>query len=245
MTLLTVLKHELKGMFFVPLGWVYLFVFILLACLLSFTTGSFYLLGEASLSYPFFRWHPLLYALLVPAVGMRTWTQEVHQGTLELLHAQPVGLGQIAIGKYLAGLLLVLLGLFLTFPMVIMVGVLGAPDYGEILSGYVGSSLVAAAFLAISCYASARSVSSVTAYLLASAVCVMLVLLGSAQIESQLPHMLPGSRTAVDLLSSLSVAPYFSSFREGVVELKALVYFAVIVVLSLWTTVRCLKGRTA
>ena len=106
--------------------------------LLHFTAGNFFERGEASLA-AFFGWHPWLYLVLVPAVGMRVWAEERRSGTLELLLTMPVAPWQAIVAKFLASWVFLLLALALTFPAIVTVNVLGDPDNGIIAAGYVGS----------------------------------------------------------------------------------------------------------
>ncbi len=230
-------------MLFSPIAVAYLTIFVFLSALLTFTAGNFFILNEATLSYSFFRWHPLLYALLVPAIGMRSWTQEKSQGTLELLFAQPIGMSPIVLGKYAAACVLLLLGLALTFPLVATVIWLGKVDMGELISGYIGSALVAATFLGISCYFSALFRSQVIVYLLSTTLCVLSVLLGSTQLEGELVSIFPRSRLIVDFIGSLSINQYYVGFRRGLIELQSVVYFGGIICVSLLATAQHLTRR--
>ena len=85
----------------------------------------------------FFAWHPWLYLFLVPAVGMRMWSEERRLGTIELLLTMPITPWQAIVGKFLASWLVLALALALTFPIVITVNYLGNPDNGVILASYL------------------------------------------------------------------------------------------------------------
>ncbi len=233
--------QEIKLYFHLPITYIYLVTFVSLAGLLAFTSGSFFEIGEASLSYSFFRWHPWLHAFLTPAIGMRIWTLEKGQGTLELLSSQPVQLWTIALGKYLAAALLVFISLSLTFPAVVTIEYLGEPDYGEVISGYLGSALIGISFLAISNYFSAAMNSPVSVYILACASCITLVLLGSSHIQHEIVNSFPRSKEIVDAISTLSITNYFMGFRRGLIELQSLIYFACIIVFSLMATCHILE----
>src|SRR6266436_2166790 len=124
----TITKRELGAYFSSPLAYVFIVIFLLLCGFFTFFVGGFFERQEASLVRPFFDWHPWFYLFLVPAVGMRLWAEERRVGTLELL---------------------------LTFPVVFTVNYLGHPDNGVIFAAYVGSWLMAGAYLAISCITSA------------------------------------------------------------------------------------------
>ena len=151
----TITKRELGAYFSSPLAYVFIVIFLLLCGFFTFFVGSFFERGEAALSRPFFDWHPWFYLFLVPAVGMRLWAEERRVGTIELLLTMPVTAWQAIVGKFLASWLFLGVALLLTFPVVITVNYLGTPDNGVIFAAYVGSWLMAGAYLAISCLTSA------------------------------------------------------------------------------------------
>src|SRR5437762_6777122 len=146
-----VAKRELIGYFSSPVAYVFLVIFLLLSGFFTFMVGGapFFKFGQASL-VTFFIWQPWMFLFLVPAVGMRLWSEERRLGTMELLLTMPITSWQAIVGKFLASWLFLALALFLTFPLVITVKYLGHPDLGVIFCGYVGSLLLAGAYLAIS-----------------------------------------------------------------------------------------------
>src|SRR5678815_2971311 len=127
-----IMKRELGGYFTSPVAYVFLVIFLLLTGFFTFMAGGFFERGEASL-VAFFLWHPWLYLFLVPAVGMRLWSEERRLGTIELLLTMPITPWQAIVGKFLASWLFLALALFLTFPVVITVSYLGDADLGPIL----------------------------------------------------------------------------------------------------------------
>src|SRR5436309_7538959 len=138
----TITKRELAAYFRSPLAYVVIVIFLLLMGFFTFMAGGFFEMGQASLDR-FFIWHPWLYLVLVPAVGMRLWAEERRVGTLELLLTMPITPWQAIVGKFLASWLFLALALALTFPIVLTVNYLGSPDNGVILCGYIGSWLMA------------------------------------------------------------------------------------------------------
>lgn len=240
-TFLTAFRYELKAFFAVPLGYLYLAVFTFLSVFLAFTVGEFFTLDDSGLSASFFTWHPLVHALLAPALGMRSWSQEKSQGTLELLRAQPIDLRALLLGKYIAAVAIVLTALLLTFPLVVTVFSLGTPDLGELLCGYLGSLLLATAFLALATWLSALLDSPVTVYLSATAVCLSFVLMGSPQFAGELLNVFPGSKVLVDGLASLGVMAPFDQFRQGVITGFGLIYFGTLILGGLLLTHFALK----
>src|SRR3954451_24519242 len=133
-----VMKRELGGYFTSPIAYVFLVIFLLLTGFFTFTVGNFFERGEASL-VSFFTWDPWLYLFLVPAVGMRLWSEERRSGTMELLLTMPITPWQAIVGKFLASWFFLAIALALTFPIVWTVNFLGSPDNGVIVGSYVGS----------------------------------------------------------------------------------------------------------
>ena len=175
--ILTIAKRELVAYFTSPVAYVFLVIFLLLTGFFTFTAGNFFERGEASLA-AFFGWHPWLYLVLVPAVGMRVWAEERRSGTLELLLTMPITPWQAIVGKFLASWLVLGLALILTFPVVITVNYLGNPDNGVIVTGYIGSFLLAGAYLSIAAMTSALTRNQVVSFILAVVICLFLVLVG-------------------------------------------------------------------
>ena len=171
-------KRELGAYFTSPLAYVFIVIFLLLCGFFTFFVGGFFERQEASLVRPFFDWHPWFYLFLVPAVGMRLWAEERRVGTIELLLTMPITAWQAIVGKFLASWLFLALALVLTFPVVITVNYLGHPDNGVILTAYVGSWLMAGAYLAISCITSALTRSQVVSFIISLVVCLFLILAG-------------------------------------------------------------------
>jgi len=151
--ILSIAKREVSGYFASPVAYVFIVIFLLLTGFFTFMVGNFFGRGQANL-LSFFVWHPWLYLFLVPAVGMRMWSEERRLGTIELLLTMPVTPWQAIVGKFIAAWAVIGIALALTFPVWITVNYLGNPDNGVIFASYLGSFLMAGAFLAIgSCLA--------------------------------------------------------------------------------------------
>src|ERR1019366_2301072 len=185
----TITKRELSAYFGAPVAYVFIVIFLLLTGFFTFMAGGFFERGQATLGYSFFIWHPWLYLFLVPAVGMRLWAEERRVGTLELLLTLPITAWQAIVGKFLASWIFLFLALLLTFPVVITVNYLGSPDNGVIFAGYVGSFLMAGAYLAISCMPSAMTRNQVVSFIIAVVICLFLVLCGFPPVTNLLTRM--------------------------------------------------------
>ena len=230
----TILKRELYSYFATPLAYVFIVIFLMLSGLMTFALGGFYERGQADLQ-SFFLFHPWLYLFLVPAVAMRLWAEERKSGTLELLLTLPVTLQQAVLGKFLAAWLFTGIALLLTFPLWLTVNYLGNPDNGVILSAYLGSWLMAGAFLAIGSCMSAATANQVIAFILTIVVCFLFVISGFQTMLQSFQGWAPIG--LVDAISSLSFISHFNAISRGVLDLRDLLYFAIMIAAWLLATV--------
>lgn len=239
----TIVKRELGSYFTSPVAYVFLVIFLLLTGFFTFTVGSFFERGEASLA-AFFVWHPWLYLVLVPAIGMRVWSEERRSGTMELLLTLPVNPWEAILAKFLASWAFLALALALTFPIVITVNVLGDPDNGQILAGYLGSLFLGGAYLAITCMTSAMSRNQVVAFILSVVLCLFLILAGFNPVTDLLTRW--ASPTLVDAVAAFSVVTHYDNFQKGVIDLRDLLYFASVLGFALFATSVIIRNhRTA
>jgi ABC-2 type transport system permease protein len=237
-------KRELTGYFASPVAYVFIVIFLLLTGFFTFMVGGFFERGEASLKNSFFVWHPWLYLFLVPAVGMRLWSEERRSGTIELLLTMPITAWQAIVGKFLASWLFLALALVLTFPVIVTVNYLGSPDNGVIFAGYVGSLLLAGAYLAISCVTSAMTRNQVVSFILSVVICLFLILAGYPPVTQMLENLWE-SRWLVETVASFSVMTHFEGFQRGVLDTRDIVFFLAIIGFSLFTTSVIIRAHRA
>ena len=237
-----IFKRELASYFVTPLAAVFIVIFLMLAGAFTFYLGDFYEIGQADLQV-FFRFHPWLYLLLAPAIAMRLWAEERKSGTLELLLTQPVTLWQAVLGKFLAAWIFLGLALALTFPVWITVNWLGNPDNGVILAGYLGSWLMAGAFLAIGSCLSALTRSQVMAFILTVVVCLLLLLAGFPLALDLVRALLPQS--VVDAVSNLSFLTHFQAITRGQLDLRDVFFFLLSIATWLIATVLVIEIKKA
>ncbi|MEX2199610.1 MAG: ABC transporter permease subunit [Burkholderiales bacterium] len=236
----TIAKRELVAYFTSPVAYVFLVIFLLLTGFLTFTAGAFFERGEAGLG-AFFGWHPWVYLVLVPAIGMRLWAEERRAGTLELLLTLPVAAWQAILGKFLASWAFLGIALALTFPVVITVNVLGEPDNGQIFAGYLGSLFLAGAYLAITCMTSAMTRNQVIAFILSVVMCLFLILAGFSPVTDLMARW--ASPALVDTVAAFSVVRHFDGFQKGVIDSRDLFYFLSVIGFSLFATSVVLRNR--
>ena len=217
-----VMKRELKGYFESPVAYVFIVIFLLATSGCTFFLSRFYETRTASLE-PFFVWHPWLYLFLVPAVGMRLWSEERKSGTIELLFTLPITQTQAIAGKFVAAWLFIGIALFLTFPMIFTVGYLGQPDYGIIFTSYIGSFLMAGAYLSVTCLFSAMSKNQVISFVLSVVACFAMVLLGAGVFTDLLNRFLPVWIS--EAISAFSFFTHYQGFQRGLLDSRDIVYF--------------------
>ena len=237
-----VLKRELYGYFHTPVAYVFIIIFLFLTGIFSFYLGAFYERGQADLE-PFFRFHPWLYLFLIPAISMRLWSEERKTGTIELLMTLPISVTDAVLGKFLAAWCFTAIALALTFPMWITVNYLGDPDNTVILAGYLGSLLMAGGFLAIGSCISALSKSQVIAFVISVVICFLFILSGFPLVLDFFQGWAP--QALVDVISSLSFLTHFDSINKGVIDLRDVVYYLVLIAFWLYANVVVIDSRKA
>ncbi len=226
----TIARRELAGYFATPLAYVFIIVYLFLTGIFTFYVGNFFERGEADL-VPFFDFHPWLYLFLIPAIAMRLWAEERKSGTIELLLTLPVPLWAAITGKFLAAWGFTAIALALTFPMWITVNYLGQPDNGVILAGYIGSLLMAGAYLAIGSCLSAATRNQVVAFVLTVVVCFLFTVSGAPMVLDAFSGWAP--QAIVDTVASFSFLTHFNGIVAGVIEAKDIVFFATLIVAAL------------
>jgi len=217
-----IFKRELTSYFSTPIAYVFLVIFVALSGVVTFYLGSFFERGQADLR-PFFQFHPWLYLFLIPALAMRLWAEERRSGTLELLLTLPVTMTQAVLGKFLAAWIFSAIALSLTVPLWVTANYLGDPDNGVILASYVGSVLMAGAFLSIGACMSALTKNQVIAFVVTAVVCLGFVMSGYPLVLEFVGAWAP--EFLVEAVSSFSFLSHFSAVSKGVIELRDLVFF--------------------
>jgi ABC-2 type transport system permease protein len=238
----TVAKRELAAYFESPVAYVFLVIFLLLAGFFTFTFGGFFERGEASLA-ALFNWMPWLFLFLVPAVGMRLWSEERRQGTIELLLTLPVAPWQAILGKFLASWAFLVIALALTFPIAITVNWLGDPDNGVIACGYFGAALLAGTYLAIASMTSALTRNQVIAFILAVVLCLLLVLVGFSPVTDLLARW--ASPWLVESVTRFSVLTHYDGLQKGVLDSRDLLYFLSVMAFTLFATGVIIRSHRA
>ncbi len=237
-----IMRRELISYFSTPLAYVFIVIFLVLTSTFTFYLGNFYERGQADLS-PFFNFHPWLYLFLVPAISMRLWAEERKSGSIELLMTLPIEPREAVLGKFLAAWAFIALALILTFPIWITVNFLGDPDNGVIFAAYLGSLFMAGGFLAVGAFISATTKNQVIAFILSVVACFGFLLAGFSLVLDLFSSWAP--QALVDAIASLSFLTHFSNISKGVIDLRDLVYFSLLIAVFLYANTIILHLRKA
>ena len=229
-----VFAREFKSYFATPLAFVFIVIFLLAMGAFTFYLGHFYDNGVADLTV-FFGYHPWLYLFLIPALAMRLWAEERRSGTMELLLTLPVPIWASVVGKWLAAWAFTAVALALTFPIWLTVNYLGNPDNGVIVAGYLGSLLMAGAYLAISAAISATTTNQVIAFVVSVVVCFLFTISGAPLVLDVFQAWAPV--VLVNTISGFSFLTHFQAISSGVIDLRDLLFFGSLIALFLLVNV--------
>lgn len=215
-----VFARELAAVFDSPVAYVYLIGGLLLSG--SLFMNEFFLTGRLDMT-PFFDALAPIAGLLLPALTMRLWAEDLKTRTFELWMTLPLAPWQIVLGKYAAALSLWIVFLVGSTPIVVMLAWLGEPDLGLIASGYLGAALLGGLFLAVGLFASSLSKDQVVAFVVTVVCCALLLASGHPKTVAMLDGQVPGLGRG--LASSASALPHYEDFVRGLVSLASSLWF--------------------
>ena len=235
-------KRELAAYFATPMAFVFIGIFVAMTGAFTFYIGRFFDRNQASLE-AFFQFLPWLYLLLVPAVAMRLWAEERKSGTIEQLLTLPITTAEAVVGKFLAAWIFCGIALVLTWPMWLTVNVLGRPDNGVIVIGYIGAFLMSGAFLAIGTCMSALTRNQIIAFIAGAVVCFLFTLSGLDMVLNVFRPWAPAA--LVDAVAAMSFLTRFEALSRGVIELRDLIFFLSLMAFWLFATVMAVDAKKA
>jgi len=232
--------REIKSFFGSPIGYLVIAIFLLLNGLFLWVfDGEYNILqsGFADLS-PFFTLSPWILIFLIPAVTMRSFSDEKKQGTIELLLTKPLSIWQIVNGKFLGSFLLIVIALVPTLVYVYVISSLGSPegniDLGSTMGSYFGLLFLVAAYTAIGIYTSTLSENQIVAFLLSVFLCFIFYY-GFQGIAKY-------AKDFEELISKFGMEYHFKSMSRGVIDTRDVLYFLSVSFLFLSFTVFKLKS---
>lgn len=240
--LIVIFKRELGSYFTTPLAYIFIVIYLFLSGVFTFYLGNLFAGGEATLQ-PFFMFHPWLYLFLIPAITMRLWAEERKSDTIELLLTLPITLTQAVIAKFLAAWAFIGVALMLTSPLWLTVNYLGEPDNGIVFASYLGSLLMAGAYLAIGSCISALTKSQVIAFVITLVICFAFVLSGHPMFLDFFSGWAP--QFLIDAISSFSFVTHFNAIIKGVIDVRDIIFFISLIALWLFATVLVIELKKA
>lgn len=229
-SMIAVFRRELAAYFETPLAYVFLVVFAFAVPSFAWQIGDLFETRRADLT-PMFDYMPWLLLILMPALAMRSWSEERDRGTLEILLTSPIPLWAAALGKFLAAWSMAACALVLTFPMWIAMNYLGAPDNAAIATAYVGSLLLAGGYLALGQALSAVTSNQVVAFVLGTGACFLITVAGLPFVLDALEARAPAA--LAEAIADLSALSRFEALRQGVLAIPDLIYFVSLIVIGL------------
>ena len=227
-------KKEINYYLNNPLGYIVVILFAVFANFLF--VKDLFLVGSASMR-SFFAILPWLLMIFIPALTMRILAEEKRTNTIEVLLTLPISETQIILAKFFALTTIVSLAFVLTVALPVSLGFLTKMYLPEIFIGYLGSILLAAAFIGLSMFFSGQTSNQVVAFLASVLTIFVLLVLSTDFTASVLPKIIQ------DFLSYFSPSYHLQNFIKGVVDLRSLFYFLSMNILFLFLTIIDLEKR--
>ncbi len=228
----TIYSKELKSYFNSPIAYIVIIVFLAIAG--WFFTNTLFQSNIATMR-GLFDMVPFIFLFFIPAITMRTFSEEKKQGTIELLLTKPVTEMELVMGKFLAALMLTILTLLPTLIYLIVVASLGSIDFGPVIGGYLGLILMAGVYIAIGIFASSLTENQVIAFIISFVAVFLLFMLG--KILSQV------SPTLVSAVEYISTDYHFSNISRGVIDTRNLIYYLSMIFLGVFLTKTSIESR--
>lgn len=233
-----IFKREFKGYFDSTIA--YIFVTVFLAVTNGLYMFSFFTFGRAEMR-SFFSTLPMFLVVFIPAITMRLWAEDKKLGTLELLLTMPMRTHEVVVGKFLAAFAFYAVALAGTLTIPVMLAILGEPDFGPIIGGYIGALLLGGFFLALGLFISGLCKDQIVAFILSLVACFALFMVGTTFIATFLDGSISGLGSF--LREYVGVTVHFEGAERGVIDVKNIVYFLSMAVLFLMLNTYSLEGR--
>ena len=230
--ILAIFKREMKSYFNSPVAYILITAFLIISG--WFFSAGLFLMNEASIRN-IMGIIPLIFIFMIPAITMRTIAEEKRSGTIELMLTMPIKEFEIVLGKFFASLSLLFTALILTWAYVLTVSLLGNPDEGPILAGYVGLLLMGAVYLSFGIFASSLSENQIIAFIVGFFIILVFFLLDKVLVF--MPLFL------ARYLEYLSVDYHYNNILRGVIDSRDVIYYLSLVIFSLTLAAQVLSSR--
>ncbi|MBI9102214.1 MAG: ABC transporter permease subunit [Spirochaetales bacterium] len=217
-----ILKREFKNFFTSPTGYLVIGLFLIISGWFFFS--SFFLYERADMR-GFFSLLPIIFAFTIPAVTMRLFSEEYRSGSFEIIGTMPVSTLDIVVGKSLAALVFVIVMILPTLSYAFFISSIGELDWGPVIGGYIGSILLAGAYVSIGVLSSSFTKNQIVAFIISAAVCLFLSLVDKMLV------LIPTGLGNV--LQAVSSGYHFTNISRGILDSRDLLYFLSVIFLSL------------
>jgi ABC-2 type transport system permease protein len=233
---ITLAGRELLSWLFSPVFYGISVFFLLFLSIHLFYFQAFFALNSVSLR-PFFSGFPLAYILVIPAITMKSWTEEKRLGTIEYLFSLPLSEWQMVLGKFISAFTLLFTLVLLTVAVPLFLSPLGHFEVGVLFTEYLGALLLGAATIAFGLFFSSVSKSQAAAFLGSVLILLVLLLIDRFTLGANL------SSGLATFLNYFSLSFHFESFSRGLLDSRDLVFFILTICLFLFLTTRVLLFR--
>ena len=232
--IIAIFKKEFRAYFDSPIAYIFITAFLISSMWIFFK--GFFLIGQVVMR-GYFSLLPWLFLFFVPAVTMRLWAEERKLGTIEVLMTLPINDHEVIFGKFLAAYLFLAITVLLSITLPVTLAILGAPDFGPIIGGYLGALLMGGAYLAIGLFASSLSENQIVAFILGIVFCFALFIIGENFVLMAIP-----SRFAT-LFSYMGLGNHFESIGRGIIDTRDIIYYLSVIGFFLFLNIRSLESR--
>jgi ABC-2 type transport system permease protein len=233
-----IFNREFRSYFDSPIAYIFLIVY--LALTVGWYMMTFFLAGAADMR-AFFGNLPLFNLFFLPAITMRLWAEERRIGTLELLMTLPMKSRDLVIGKYLAALAFYAIALVGTITLPIMLSMLGNPDLGAVVAGYVGSLLMGAFYLAVGIFISGLFRDQIAAFVVSLVLCFFFFIVGSDMVAATIDGWFSGLGSFLKDFVGISV--HYDDIQRGILDTHSMFYFVSMSILFLILNALFMEGR--
>ncbi len=225
-------KREMKSYFNSPVAYIIITVFLLISG--WFFQAGLFLVNEASVRNVM-SIIPLIFIFFIPAITMRTISEEKKSGTIELILTLPLKESELVLGKFLASLSLLFIALVFTLAYVLTVSLLGNPDEGSVIGGYIGLLLMGSVYLSFGIFASSLTENQIVAFIVGISIILVFFLLDKILVF--MPLSIAG------FLEYLSVDFHYNNILRGVIDSRDVIYYLSLIIFSLTLASQSLASR--
>ncbi len=233
-TIGAIFKKEFTSYFISPIAYVFITVYLVATNFLFFQ--GFFLINQAEMRN-YFSLLPWVFLFFVPAITMRSWAEEKKGKTMELLLTWPLSDAQVVLGKFLASLTFLSIVIMLSITVPVTIAIIGNPDPGPIIGGYIGAILMGAAYLSIGLWISSHTENQIVAFILGLVVTFVLMMIGHPLVTTFLPSWL------VPVFSNVGLVTHFESIGRGVIDSRDIIYYLSVIGFFLFLNTQSLSSR--